>query len=238
MAFKNAQKSRVIVGQTSFSGYTRTVETGITVDMLETTTLVDTAKAFIPGQSDASFSLGLILDTDTTANGEWDRATTWKSATPVAVTYGPSGLAALDEVFLIGALEASFSTSSTVSGTVDAAITAQPDGGADAGISLSDLEAVTVDGNGTARDLTAASTNGGVGHLHVTAFSGLTSNDITIEDSADGSTGWATILTFTQVTGLTSQRLAITGTVRRYLRVVDNVTGVGSCTRQVSFARR
>jgi len=26
--------------------------------------------------------------------------------------------------------------------------------------------------------------------------------------------------------------------VRQFLRVVDTVTGVGSCTRQVSFARR
>ena len=96
----------------------------------------------------------------------------------------------------------------------------------------------TATGNGTARDLTAQSTNGAVAHLHVTGFTGLTSNDITIEDSSTGSSGWAVIGTFTQVTGLTSQRLAITGTVKQYVRVVDTAVGTGSCTRTVAFARR
>jgi hypothetical protein len=61
---------------------------------------------------------------------------------------------------------------------------------------------------------------------------------VTIEDSADGSTNWTTIGTFATVTGLTSERLVIAGTVRRYLRVVDNVTGTGTNTRSVALARR
>lgn len=240
MAFVTAQKSRVIVGQTAVSGYTRQVSLGVTSEMLDVTVLTDTAKQFIVGQDTSTFSLGLILDTDTTTNGLWDRLTSWKSATPVAVTYGPSGLAALSEVFLVGALEAQFGQSSQASGTVDGSIEAQPDGPADAGYSLEDLTAMTTTTNGTARDLTAASANGGVAHLHVTAFSGLTSNDITIEHSVDGSTSWATLATFTQVTGVTSQRLVVAAgtTVRRHLRVVDTIVGTGSCTRQVSFARR
>lgn len=241
MAFVNAQKSRLAVGQTSLSGYTRQFDVAVTTEMLDVSTLSDAAKAFIPGQTMSGFSIDLILDTDTTTNGLWDRLTSWKSATsPVAVSFALRGFAALSEVFLLGAYSAEFASSSSTSSTVDASVTGQPDGPADAGVSLEDFTAVTTTANGTARDLTAQSTNGGVAHLHVSAFSGLTSNDVTIEHSANGSSGWATVGTFTQVTGVTSQRLVIAAgtTVERYLRVVDTVVGTGSCTRQVSFARR
>jgi hypothetical protein len=42
------------------------------------------------------------------------------------------------------------------------------------------------------------------------------------------------------VTGTGSERLVIAPgtTVNRYLRIRDDVTGTGSCTRFVSFARR
>lgn len=240
MAFKNAQSSRVIVGQVAFSGYTRNVSIDSTTDMLDVTVLSDTAKAFIPGQDTSTMSLSMVLDTDTTDNGQVDRLVDWKAASAVPVTYGPAGLAALSEVFLVNALESSVSASSQASGTVDAELSAQTDGQTDFGYSLEDLSAVTSDTNGTARDLTASSSAGGVAHLHVTAFSGFTSDAITIEHSVDGSTSWATLVTFTTVTGLTSERVVVASgtTIRRHLRVVDDVTGTGSITRQVSFARR
>lgn len=240
MAFVNAQKSRLVVGQVPLSGYTRQFGVDTSSEMLDVSVLESTAKAFIPGQTMSGFSIGLILDTDTTANGLWDRLTSWKSAAPVAVTFGPSGLAALSEVFLLGAYAAQVGMTSTASGTVDASVNGQPDGPADAGYSLEDFTAMTETTNGTARDLMASSANGGVAHLHVSAFSGLTSNDVTIEHSANGTSGWATVGTFTQVTGVTSQRLVIAAgtTVNRYLRVVDTIVGTGSCTRAVSFARR
>ena len=42
------------------------------------------------------------------------------------------------------------------------------------GVSLHDLEAETADENGTSVDNAALTSNGGLGVLHVTAFSGLT----------------------------------------------------------------
>lgn len=238
MAFVNAQKSRILVGQVSFSGYTRSAEFGTQSAMHDTTTLADTARKFIVGPDESTFSLEMVFDTDTTANGQWDRLKAWKAAGNLPVSFFPSGMAALSEAWLLNVLEADFTTRTAQASTVDASVQGWIDGAADAGYSLSDLDAITGDTNGTARDLTASSSNGGVGHLHVTAFSGFTSDAITIQDSADGSTDWQTILTFTTATGVTSERVAITGTVRRYLRVVDDVTGTGSITRQVSFARR
>jgi hypothetical protein len=116
----------------------------------------------------------------------------------------------------------------------------QSTGNFDVGTVVENFTAITATGNGTARDGAAGTTNGGVAHLHVSAFSGLTSDTVTIEHSVDGSTSWATLVTFTAATAATSQRVEVAAgtTVRRYLRVVDTVVGTGSTTRFVSFARR
>ena len=104
------------------------------------------------------------------------------------------------------------------------------------------VSGITIDTTGTARDSTivGGTANGGVAHLHVSAFSGLTSDVITIEHSVNGSTSWATLVTFATITGVTSERVVVApGTsVRQYLRVVDDVTGTGSITRFVAFSRR
>jgi hypothetical protein len=137
-------------------------------------------------------------------------------------------------------LETTASTSAAVADKAVASVSAVGTLDFDVGVSLDDFTAITIDGNGTARDGGAATANGGVAHLHVTAFSGLTNNIVTIEHSVDGSTSWATLVTFATYTGLTSERVVVAAgtTVRRYLRVVDNVTGTGSTTRAVCFARR
>jgi hypothetical protein len=96
-----------------------------------------------------------------------------------------------------------------------------------------------VDTNGTSVDNGAATANGGAINIHVTAFSGLTSDSIIIEHSTNDSV-WNTLATSTLVTGLTSERIVVAAgtTVNRYLRVRDDVTGSGSITAQVGFARR
>lgn len=233
----SAQKSRVLVGSLDLSGYSRSFSTDSTTEALDVTVITSTAKAFIAGQTSGSFSADLILDTDTTAGGLHAIVTAWKG-TPAPITYCPSGAATLAEALMVNGLQTSVSPSASLTGTADASVAAVTDGPVDAGFIIDPATAITATGNGTARDLTAQTTNGGVAHLHVSAFSGLTSNTVTIEDSANGSTGWATIATFTAATGITSQRLAITGTVKQYLRVVDTVVGTGSCTRTVAFARR
>ena len=78
--------------------------------------------------------------------------------------------------------------------------------------------------DGTAVDNGVATSFGADLYLHVFAFTG-TDATITVEDSADGSTSWASVASagaFTQVTsGPTSERLilAADATVKEYLRV-------------------
>src|SRR5690606_18266378 len=75
----------------------------------------------------------------------------------------------------------------------------------------------------------AATSDGGAAYLFVTDLAGITAVDVVIEDSADGSTGWATIATFAQVTADNAgQRVEITGAIKQHTRASIDVTGTGS----------
>jgi hypothetical protein len=240
MAFQPSYKSRVLLGSLNLSCQIRNMTLDESIDMVDVSTICDQAKQFIPGQPDGTFSADGPLDVATSTAAPFPTLTAWKATSALPLTYAPRGLTTGTEVMLGDALASSFQSTNTPTGSADFSISAQLTDGIDPGVSVEDLTAVTIDTTGVARDLTAASTNGGVAHLHVSAFSGLTSDVITIEQSANGSTSWTTLVTFATVTGATSQRVVVApGTsVARYLRVVDDVTGTGSITRAVAFARR
>lgn len=74
----------------------------------------------------------------------------------------------------------------------------------------------------------AATTAGGSGFIQIFSVSAGDTIDAVIQDSADGSTGWATIATFTQGTAANApraERVAISGTIRRYTRVQLVIAG-------------
>ena len=242
MAFRSAQSARVLMGILSASAYTRNLGGSYDNEMLDVTTLVDTARKFIVGQNTSTFTIDGPLDTDPTANAQFDVLNDQLAGlVNVPVSFGFDGFTLANTgIWLINALDSQLTYSSTNAGTTDWSLSAQVDGITDFnGVSLSDIAAVTIDTNGTTVDGGAATANGGVGHLHVTAFSGLTSNSVIVEHSTNDSV-WSTLGTFTLVSGVTSERLVIAAgtTVNRYLRVRDDVTGTGSCTRAAFFARR
>jgi hypothetical protein len=209
-------------------------------DALEVSALCDTAKQFILGPNTSTLSMDGYLDADATADAQFDQLNDWKTVTAAEpVSTFPNTMALGSQAVLTGVYETQASLSSPNNGVVAFSMSGQADGPTDVGVSLADLTAITSTGNQTSWDNGAATTNGGVAHLHSTAFSGLTSNTVKIEHSTDNSS-FSTLTTFTAVTGVTSQRLVVAPgtTVNRYLRVVDTVVGTGSNTRQVSFARR
>lgn len=244
MAVITAQQSRASIGLLHASGVIRTWSASSATDMLEVSTLLDTSKQFITGQTSSQLNFGMILDVINATNSQFNVLTTWKGSTDSPVDIAPAGYATGNTVWMVNALETQVTTSAAEAGTVDAAVTAIGDGMDDWGISIEDYTGITITGNGTARDsgIVGGTANGGVAHLHVTAISN-TSDTVTIEHSVDGSTSWATLVTFTAATtaaGPTSQRVVVAAgtTVRKFLRVVDTVVGAGTTTRQVSFARR
>lgn len=225
-------KTRVLLGDFSLSSKLSDISLPHTVDMHDTTTFGDDGvKRFIPGLESSTASMTGFMDTDTQTD-----LIAWSSTNPL--TYAPFGLSAGSQVQLVNTLRASFSPGSSVAGVSSFDLSATTDGFTDFGVSLHDETAVTTSENGTAQNNGAATANGGLAQLHVTAYSGLTNAVITVEDSANGSTGWATIATFATVTAVTGEQVAVAGAVRQYLRYVATLSGTGSITFQTSFARR
>lgn len=234
MSYVPGYKARLLVGDFHLAAYAKKITFPWAAEMLDSTVFTTApAKTFILGQDTSSVSVEGLYDV-----AEHTDNAAWKATAAQAVTIAPSGLSVGSELWMVSALESELTLGSPVGDIAGFKLTAQTDGASDYGVSLADLAALTVNTTGTAVNGLASSANGGVGHLHVTAFAGFTNIVGTIQDSADGSTGWATILTFTTATGVTGERLAISGTVRQYTRSVITVTGSGSVTCQVGFARR
>lgn len=239
-----AQVTRLYLAHLRLSKYARSAGLASTVNMLETSVLDRAvtlgAKTFIPDDDTSTFTGDGPLDSATTADLNQDTLADFKDRqTPTAITYLPLGTDG--RCWLIEALATQLTIPSARGQTVNWQLAAQTTGDTDwNGVILEDETSVTQDTDGTTVDNGAATSNGAAVHLHVTAFSGLTSDDITIEASTTGAFGGeeTTLFTFAQVTGLTSERLTVTGTVPRYLRVVDDVTGTGSITRFVAISRR
>lgn len=241
MSFRNAQQARLYVGILSAAAYARSVDVNSATPMLDTTTLADRARNFIPEMEDVgSFSLSGPLDVDGSSNGQFDAIADVKAAsTPTPITFLPLGTDG--HAWLIKGNETDIQLTNSIGQTADYTMSAQTHGQHDMnGVILENGTTVTADTDGTANNNGAGTSNGAVFHLHVTAYSGFTSDDIIVEGSTTGAfaSEETTIASFTQVTGLTSERVEVTGTVPRYLRVVDDVTGTGSITRTVAVARR
>lgn len=240
MAFRSTKVSRVYIGIVRASAYADTVSNSFVMAVDPTTTLEDTSPTSIPGRSTSTFSCSGPLDTDATANGQADAINDINGSTSnTPITYLPLG--SDGAAWLTEAIATDYPLSSTLDAAVQWSFAAQTSGPTDYnGVVISALTAISADTDGSTVDNGAATTNGGVAHVHVTAFTGLTSNAIIIEGSTTGSFGGeeTTIATFASITGVTSERVTVTGTVPRYLRVADNVTGTGSCTRVVAFSRR
>lgn len=125
-------------------------------------------------------------------------------------------------------------------GDLTFAVSAQSNGfGLEWGRSLTaGMRTDTAATNGTAIDTTASASFGGQAYLHVTAFTG-TDCTITVEDSADNIT-FATVDSFTVVSGVTSERIVLgttTETLDRYVRVSTTAGTFSSVTFAVNLVK-
>lgn len=112
-------------------------------------------------------------------------------------------------------------------------------GNVEDGVLLQAHAALTANTTGTSVDNGASSTNGAAGYLEVSAFSGFSSVAVKFQHSTDNSS-WNDITSgaFAAVSSAPgAQRIAMTGTINRYTRMVVTVTGSGSITLAVALAR-
>lgn len=238
MSFNDASATRVLINEKHLSGSIDGWEFTASRNLSQVTTILDTGTKWIPSVRVGGVSLtGLFNSAAGDINEEIggsigvDNALIW-SIFPTGLTLGQPALIVVSELD-------EYKVTSKVGAAVSLSVTGTPDDGAEIGVQLHALGAETADTDSTSVDNTAGTANGGAGNLHVTAFSGLTSAVVKVQHSSNNST-WADLATFTTVTSTTAERVAVaTGTtVNRYLRSSVDVTGTGSVTFALSFARR
>jgi len=235
MPAQHGKSTGVLFDEYDLSPYFNQVNASRQIQTVTTTNFASAGKKeYIAGVESGSISI----------QGLWDGAAAAVDvildtaiAAESVITVCPQGYDTIgNKAVMLKGENVSYQIRSTTTDAVRIVAGGTADGGVrTAGVVLQPLATKTVVVNNASVDGSASSAFGGVGHLHVTVFSG-TSGTVNIEHSANDS-AWANLITFASVTGVTSQRLAVTGTVNRYLRFAVTADVFTSMTVFASFAR-
>jgi hypothetical protein len=208
----------------------------------------DTGIVKVPGLKDGKASGNCFVDS-TLVTGSLAVLKARYGATPgtpipAAITRGFSGLAVGSRVDIGYFNTSSLAFKFIITDLEKVTFTGEPSANAiDYGVSLHALGAETsLPFSGTAVDNGAATTNGGVFVVHVTAIAGGAPSVIyKAQHSTDNAT-WVDLATATAITAANSVRrieVAAGTTVRRYLRITITENGTTtSVTGAAAFARR
>lgn len=239
MAFLHGKSYGVLFNEYDLASYFNSADSSQTLETAETTTFGASAKTYVPGLLDGTVSLSGLFDGAAGAVDAVLQSALGASGAKV-LSLAPAGFGTLGNRALLASVRTTdYSTSAPVSDVVSCSAELQCSGGLWGGVVLGALGALTATANGAAHDNGAASTNGYVANLHVTAVSGTNpTNTAKVQHSTDNSV-WADLCTFAAATAITAEQVTGTGTVNRYTRVVDTIGGTNpSFTRAVTLSRK
>ena len=237
--FAHGKNVNVFINEYDFSTYFNDVSATSTVETSETSAFGSTAKEYIVGLVDGTVSLSGMFDGTATGTDVVFSAVLG-STTKQNVIVAPSGHSNGASAIVLEADDTSYEVSGAVADVVQTSAEFQSSDGVEHGKILSSGSAISATGNGTSVDNTTSSANGGVGFLSVPTNTRNGNITVKVQQSADNST-FTDLITFTVVssTAKTFERVEVTGTVARYLRVNYTVAGsTGTATPVVAFARR
>ena len=200
----------ILVNGANLSRLLRSIDTSSSVGEHDNTGLDATTLSFQPGVPTATLSAegffaGTLRATDEMFAAAMSGASIWNWSD-----------------FGFTALQTEYSNDSPVDGLVTVSVSAQSNVARERVLTIAPLAVRTTTGNGTASDNAAATTRGGVGYLQNLSTS--TSLAVRIQHSVDGS-AWVDLLTFATATAPGAQRIAVTGTVNRWVRATWTITG-------------
>jgi hypothetical protein len=237
--FAHGKNVNVFVNEYDFSTYFNDVSATTSVETAEVSAFGSNAKEYIVGLLDGTVSLSGMFDGTATGTDVVFSAVLG-STTKQNVIVAPSGHSNGASAIVLEADDTSYEVSGAVADVVQTSAEFQSSDGVEHGKILSSGAAISSTGSGTSVDNAASSANGGVGFVSVPTNTRNGNITVKVQQSADNST-FTDLITFTVVTSTqkTFQRVEVTGTVARYLRVNYTVAGsTGSATPVVAFARR
>jgi hypothetical protein len=238
--FRHGKNVKVYVDEFDFSSYFNDVSAATTVETAETSTFGSSAKEYIPGLMDGTVSLSGLFESTADEGTDDYFSSILGGAAKQKVIVAEEGHALGYRAVMLESDTTSYEVSGAIADVVQASAEFQSSEGVEHGVILSSGSAVSATGNGTSVDNGASTSNGGVGFVSVPANTRNGNVTIKIQQSADNST-FTDLITFTVVSSATktSERVEVTGTVARYLRVSYTVAGsTGTATPIVAFSRR
>lgn len=245
MAKQRGINTSILIDKYDFSNLFKTFDGQLTVDPFDSTGFQDTAKTYIlDGFNMGKISLEGFYEHDGATVNKVDNIlrAALGSTTKKILTISPLNADVLGNYcFLAEADLLNLTVSDPASGLLMENAEFQSSSGLESGVILQPLTPLTATGNGTGVDNLVATADGGSAHLHITTASGTSPTfDGKVQHSVDNSV-WVDLVTFTQATAATSQRVEVAPgtTVRRYLRAIRTIGGTSpSFTVAISFARK
>lgn len=232
----HGRKTRVYLNAYDLTGFYRKTESELTRETAESTVFNLDDKTYLPGVRDATLSLEGVFDG--AVDGIEEVLLAAFSADPTLVCICPQGDGLGNVAYGKSCLATKYAIDASKDDIVTLANEMQSSVGRDRLLVQHALGSEVATGQSASIDNGAASANGGVGYLQVMDIAGITNLAVVVQDSADNSS-WATIATFAGVTADRGrERVAITGTVRRYTRCLWTFTGTGSAQFWVGFGRK
>ena len=231
--FLAGKDNKVLFGAFDLSSYFNSASFSREQEVSETTTFGSSQATYIQSIETATASLGGFIDLGSDAVDEELQAVIGSaSATPLSIYQG--GDTAGNKVVLLNSRIQNYTIDSSVADAVGVSATFTGDNFGN-GKSLYALTNTSATANTTAVDFGASSSLGGQAQLHCTAHSSANIS-VKIQSSADNSS-FADVsgFSFTAISGTTSERIATTNTVNRYVRLAITVTS-GSATFSVGYA--
>lgn len=243
MAFTAGFYSRIWFDGLAATGYLENFDVDGNVQAIDVTTLLHTAKQFIPGLEDAKIKMKGFFSADT-LNDEttFDYWLMSRKRTVYPVVYFPDGGGTLgDPAYILNGLMSSYTIDSVVKDAVSIKLEFITNQGLQGAKVLFPLTAETSSNAGSASlDNGAATTGGGSACLQIQAVSGTTpSMTVKLQHSTDD-TNWSDVTggSFAAANTVDGQYIEFSGTLNRYLRVVSTISGTSpSFTYNVSVHR-
>lgn len=234
--FTHGKGSRVLANGFDVSAFFRETKYSSKSDTADSSTYGKDAHTYKAGLIDGVVRQTGLFDGDTNAIDSIlfpalavDNGGLW--------VYLPQGDAVGQLAYGAQGVEHAYEVDSTIKDVVMISSELQISGGRDRMAVYHEVKVEVATGAGIVTDGGALSANGGVGYLHVLAMSGISILSVIIEDSADG-LSFLPVLSFTNVTvAPSSEKVVITGTVRRYTKVIWTFTGSGTAKFHASFGR-
>lgn len=242
MSAIHGRSTQIFINQFDVSNQLKTYNAQSAAPEIECTAFTDTARQYIANFREGSLSLeGFFQQNSITLAGIDDIFQDLKDdSSPAVVTLFLGGEFAGDVVSEPALLCQAVETRCNTETPADGYISAMADfrGAINRGVNLSLFAAITATGAGSEVDHGAATANGAVAHLHITARSGTSPTNTTkIQHSTNNST-WVDLVSFAAKTNVGAERVSVTGTVNRYVREFHTLGGTSpSFTQFVTFAR-